>query len=409
MRDGWYYTEGEKPIGPLSFNALVTLLRRISNAGEVNVWHTGLHEWQAAKDVSQMADLLYCRPLPIPRQILTSPVKAQPAEWGDANNRQHKTRGRIALLIVLAIVLLVGPIVSTVIHDISGGGVGYLVGQFIGAAVMLSLLAWPWRRSPYIAAAVLLVAAFSVGVGNTQELLVRLAARESKAALKDVGEPTPMWLTPTQMGHDERHTIKSSEPAQLQGAGASTTDIWAKWADLQSRIQSEEETLAACRAGSADCPAAARQFLQIVERGRQREGRARLGAINRAVNLSIRPVDDGVQHGVADFWSTPLATLSAGAGDCEDYAIVKYVALRELGIAPDDLRILIVHNPRRRTNHAVLAVHLDEQWLILDNLTLIMINSADAIHYRPLFVLDHRGVALDDGGVIDAAAAVVGK
>ena len=134
-----------------------------------------------------------------------------------------------------------------------------------------------------------------------------------------------------------------------------------------------------------------------------------MGEINRAVNLSIRPVDDGVQYGVADFWSTPLATLSAGAGDCEDYAIVKYVALRELGIAPDDLRILIVHNPRRRTKHAVLAVHLGEQWLILDNRTMIMANSGDAIHYRPLFVLDHRGVALDDGGVIDAAAAVVGK
>jgi predicted transglutaminase-like cysteine proteinase len=216
-------------------------------------------------------------------------------------------------------------------------------------------------------------------------------------------------LTRAQTGHDEQHTIRSSEPPGLQGAEASTTDIWAKWADLQSRIQSEEEALAACRAGSADCPAAARQFLQIVELGRQRQGRARLGEINRAVNFSIRPVDDWAQYGVADFWSTPLATLSAGAGDCEDYAIVKYVALRELGIAPDDLRILIVHNPRRRTNHAVLAVHLDEQWLILDNLTLIMVNSTDATHYRPLFVLDHRGVALDHRGVMDAAAAVVGK
>ena len=27
MRDGWYYAEEEKPVGPLSFDALVTLLR----------------------------------------------------------------------------------------------------------------------------------------------------------------------------------------------------------------------------------------------------------------------------------------------------------------------------------------------------------------------------------------------
>jgi predicted transglutaminase-like cysteine proteinase len=115
------------------------------------------------------------------------------------------------------------------------------------------------------------------------------------------------------------------------------------------------------RADSANCPAAARQFLQIVELGRQRQGRARLAEINSAVNFSIRPASDWGQHGVADFWSAPLATLRAGVGDCEDYAVLKYVALREAGIAPDDLRFLIVYYPRRRTNHAVVAVHLAEE------------------------------------------------
>jgi hypothetical protein len=30
-------------------------------------------------------------------------------------------------------------------------------------------------------------------------------------------------------------------------------------------------------------------------------------------------------------WSTPLATLTAETDDCKDYAILKYVALREAG------------------------------------------------------------------------------
>lgn len=195
-------------------------------------------------------------------------------------------------------------------------------------------------------------------------------------------------VTPAQKDHDEQHSIKSSELL----FEALTQDISAKWADLQSRIQSEQETLAACRAGFASCTAAARRFLQIVELGRQHQGRARVAEINRAVNFSIRSVSDWAQYGVDDFWSAPLVTLSAGAGDCEDYAVVKYVALREAGIAPEDLRFLIVYYPRRRTNHAVVAVHLGEEWLILDNSTLIMVNSSDARHYRPLFVLDHRSV-----------------
>jgi predicted transglutaminase-like cysteine proteinase len=197
-------------------------------------------------------------------------------------------------------------------------------------------------------------------------------------------------LTPSQKDHDEQHAIKSSEPL----FEALTKDISAKWADLQSRIQSEQETLAACRAGATNCPAAARRFLQIVELGRQHQGRARLAEINRAVNFSIRPLSDWAQYGVDDLWSAPLVTLSAGAGDCEDYAVVKYVALREAGIAAEDLRFLIVYHPRRRTNHAVVAVHLGKEWLLLDNSTLIMVNSSDARHYRPLFVLDHRGVGV---------------
>jgi predicted transglutaminase-like cysteine proteinase len=201
---------------------------------------------------------------------------------------------------------------------------------------------------------------------------------------------------PAQNDHDEQHAIQSSEPI----FNDLTRDISAQWADLQSRIQSEQETLAECRADSAKCPAAARQFLQIVELGRQRQGRARLAEINRAVNFSIRPVSDWAQYGVADFWSSPLVTLSAGAGDCEDYAVLKYVALREAGITPNDLRLLIVYDPRRRTNHAVVAVHLDEEWLILDSHTLIMVTSSHARYYRPLFVLDHRRV-----GVVGFAGA----
>src|SRR5437868_1406409 len=149
----------------------------------------------------------------------------------------------------------------------------------------------------------------------------------------------------------------------------------AKWRGVLARIDSEEETVAACRASPDACSLAARRLLQIVELGRQRAGRARLAEINRAVNLSIRATSDWTQYGVDDFWSAPLATLEKGAGDCEDYAILKYLALREAGISPDDLRLLIVSYPRRRTIHAVLAVHLDEEWLLLDNLTMVMVHS----------------------------------
>ena len=110
------------------------------------------------------------------------------------------------------------------------------------------------------------------------------------------------------------------------------------------------------------------------------------------MNLSVKATSDWSQYGVDDFWSAPLATIEKGAGDCEGYAILKYLALREAGVSPDDLRLLIVSYPRRRTIHAVLAVHLDEEWLLLDNLTMVMVNSLEATQYQPLIALDSHAI-----------------
>ena len=182
-----------------------------------------------------------------------------------------------------------------------------------------------------------------------------------------------------------------------QGADQPEPDVMArraaaKWREVLARIDSEEETLAACRADLDACSPSARRLLQLVELGRQRAGRARLGEVNRAVNLSIRATSDWSQYGVDDFWSAPLATIEKGAGDCEDYAILKYLALREAGISPDDLRLLIVSYPRRRTIHAILAVRLDGEWLLLDNLTMVMVNSLEATQYQPLIALDYHAI-----------------
>jgi predicted transglutaminase-like cysteine proteinase len=196
------------------------------------------------------------------------------------------------------------------------------------------------------------------------------------------------------------------ELSELPGIQALRDAFLTKWAELQPRIRHEREMLASCRSAPDTCSRAARRFLQIVELGSQQQARARLGVINRAVNLSIKPVSDWVQYGVDDFWSPPLATLDAGAGDCEDYAILKYVALREAGISSNDLRILVVRYPRRKMNHAVIAARLDQEWLILDNLTLTMVSSLEARRYYQLLVaLDDRGlVAFDSAEETDRFA-----
>src|SRR5204863_10061112 len=108
-----------------------------------------------------------------------------------------------------------------------------------------------------------------------------------------------------------------------------------KWQSVQRRLADDLVQLALCEGDREGCVSpAALEFLAIVDAAKLREGRARLGEINRAINLAVRPVDDLAQYGELDVWASPLATLMRG-GDCEDYAIAKFVALRLAGIAPD--------------------------------------------------------------------------
>lgn len=143
----------------------------------------------------------------------------------------------------------------------------------------------------------------------------------------------------------------------------------------------DESRLAICRADASLCGDGEKRLTAIVASAQSRNGRARIGEVNRAVNLSIRPASDERRFGVPDRWASPLETVGAGEGDCEDYAILKLTALHEAGIARDDLRLLIVQE--RSSAHAVAAVRLDGRWLILDNRTFVLVD-LEWTHYRVL-------------------------
>jgi len=169
-------------------------------------------------------------------------------------------------------------------------------------------------------------------------------------------------------------------------------ELLTKWRGFEADIRTESQVLARCLDGTEFCPSAARKFLAIIAEGRARTGRARIGVINRAINLAIRPMSDFAQWGVADRWSAPLATLTTGRGDCEDYAIAKYVALRAAGVAEDDVRLVMVHNLAVGEDHAVVAARLDGSWLILDNRWLALVADVEMYRAVPLFVMDNTGV-----------------
>lgn len=88
--------------------------------------------------------------------------------------------------------------------------------------------------------------------------------------------------------------------------------------------------------------------------------------------------------GKQEYWATPPEFVKK-SGDCEDYAIAKYYALRELGMPADSLRIVAVMDNIRRLGHAVLVVFYDNDAWVLDNQTKLVLPHSKFSHYVPQF------------------------
>jgi len=108
--------------------------------------------------------------------------------------------------------------------------------------------------------------------------------------------------------------------------------------------------------------------------------------VNKLVN-SKRYITDSRNYGKSDYWATPVQFLERG-GDCEDFAIAKYTALRALGVPDERLRVSIVQDTLKNIPHAVLVVYTDQGPYVLDNQIKTLVSADRAGRYRPIYSIN---------------------
>lgn len=114
--------------------------------------------------------------------------------------------------------------------------------------------------------------------------------------------------------------------------------------------------------------------------------RQQLDSVNAYLNKWMYIIDQ-VNWGKSDYWATPGQFLGKN-GDCEDYAISKYVSLVHLGFDKSQLRIVVLNDLNLKVPHAILAVYLDGEVFILDN-QIVQVVPADRIkHYKPIYSIN---------------------
>jgi predicted transglutaminase-like cysteine proteinase len=196
---------------------------------------------------------------------------------------------------------------------------------------------------------------------------------------------------------------------QLQAAGAtgavflqgekSATDAFAFHAFIgpswQRIVTTEKKSSSFSRNGAAMRLVDATSWRQLVEYLRSCPELEKLRMINAFFNQFPSRADKEI-WGLREYWATPGEFYSARAGDCEDYAIAKYFALRFLGVEPDRMRIVVArllkeHGEPHRDLHVILAVRTIG-WLVLDSNRndLYRLDPARG-HLVPLYTMNEHG------------------
>ncbi len=124
---------------------------------------------------------------------------------------------------------------------------------------------------------------------------------------------------------------------------------------------------------------------------------ARLDAINAWFNRRVIFRTDDAASGEVDHWASPLETLQAGHGDCEDYAIAKYFSLVAIGTPVSRLRLVYVRARVAGNDaqaHMVLAYYPqpNAEPLILDNLVTSVRPASRRPDLTPVFSFNSEGL-----------------
>lgn len=178
-----------------------------------------------------------------------------------------------------------------------------------------------------------------------------------------------------------------------------------QWRRALHDIGAEQAIYLACAANATACPSEqASEWQQFIAELAGRPRLEQVREVHRYANRWPYRTDHQV-WGRSDHWSSPLQFL-VRSGDCEDFAILKYVSLRLLGVPATDLRLVVLQDTARDLAHAVLTVSVDGATHVLDNLLDDLAPPAALPHYVPYYSVNEedRWVHVSEQAVVVSSA-----
>jgi predicted transglutaminase-like cysteine proteinase len=165
-------------------------------------------------------------------------------------------------------------------------------------------------------------------------------------------------------------------------------DKFPKWTGALERYLEDKAASGDC-SDPNDSGCNLKKWQAFIEETRSLGPEEQLATVNDFMNEHDYIVDP-INWGAKDHWASPRQFFEK-YGDCEDYAIAKYLTLRALGWDPAKLRVVVLIDTNLKVPHAILTVVDDEKMLVLDNQFQKVVESGRIKHYRPIFSLNEEG------------------
>ncbi len=148
-----------------------------------------------------------------------------------------------------------------------------------------------------------------------------------------------------------------------------------------------------------------RDWEQMMQAAAAMDEMGKIRRVNEFFNRKVQYGEDQAVWGQNDYWATPLEFMGRGIGDCEDFSITKYFALRSLGVPNEKLRITYVKarigGPRSDVTqaHMILSYYEDPagEPFILDNLITEVRPAARRPDLMPVFSFNSEGLWTGSG------------
>lgn len=192
-------------------------------------------------------------------------------------------------------------------------------------------------------------------------------------------------------------TVRIASPAQasdfpnvFQATAVFSSNLrpFTNWTNVMERAQEQLASAPACTPGDmVICrPAEWDQILAAMNGAGLRD---KVELVNQRINA--HPYVAAIENwGVPSYWETPFEFLTRN-GQCEDYAIAKYMLLRASGVSDDLLRVAIVHDDITRLDHAILLVDIDDEVYVLDNQSSLVLPATAVARYAPYYAINQTG------------------